>query len=133
MHSTWYRSRSTWSIWRFAIDDGRVEGGLATLPHSMGSPLNALMSISLREPPGFKWHFRWRNDSTYIGVAVPLWFPAAVALVPTAFAWRLDTLARRRAKLAACPKCSYSTIGLAPSAVCPECGFAAPPSSPALR
>ncbi len=72
------------------------------------------------------WWFRhrlYRNDSL---VWIPLWFPLLLAALPAALAWRLDTLATRRAKLGACPTCSYPRTGLAPSASCPECGAAAP-------
>jgi len=44
----------------------------------------------------------------------------------TAVAWRLDTLARRRADRTHCPRCRYDRSGLAAGAVCPECGTAAP-------
>jgi hypothetical protein len=53
---------------------------------------------------------------------IPLWFAIVGLLVATAIAWRLDTLARRRAKLNLCPKCNYDRAGLAAAAVCPECG-----------
>ncbi len=59
---------------------------------------------------------------------IPLWAPFLLAAFVTTIVWRLDTLARRRAKLGACPKCSYSRTGLAPNAVCPECGTAAQPA-----
>ncbi|HEX2838324.1 MAG TPA: hypothetical protein VHN77_09385 [Phycisphaerales bacterium] len=59
-------------------------------------------------------------------IAVPLWIPALASSMLSALAWRLDTLATRRAKLGACPTCSYPRTGLAPSAPCPECGAAAP-------
>ncbi|HEX2838132.1 MAG TPA: hypothetical protein VHN77_08405 [Phycisphaerales bacterium] len=68
-----------------------------------------------------EWQF-----GRFIGIIVPFWMPALASLVLSGFAWRLDTLATRRAKLGACPKCSYPRTGLAPSAPCPECGAAAP-------
>ena len=62
---------------------------------------------------------------------VPLWAPFLLAAGATVLAWRLDTLARRRARAGFCPKCGYNRTGLAPGAVCPECGAAAivPPSA----
>lgn len=56
-------------------------------------------------------------------VWVPLWVPAAAAFVGAGAGWRLEVLARRRAGL--CRHCGYSREGLAPGAVCPECGGAA--------
>ncbi len=53
---------------------------------------------------------------------VPLWCPLLVSFVSTTLAWRLDTLARRRARLNNCPKCNYDRAGIGKDAVCPECG-----------
>ncbi len=57
-------------------------------------------------------------------LSIPLWLPAALSMLVTALAWRLDTLARRRARLNLCPKCDYDRTGLVggAGAVCPECG-----------
>ncbi len=79
------------------------------------------------------WDFRrWNapasklNGSGWACLVVPLWAPLLLAIIVTSLAWLLDTLARRRAKLGACPKCSYSRTGLAVGGVCPECGAPAP-------
>ncbi len=69
--------------------------------------------------------FTWYGGPNLWELHIPLWIPAAIALASTTFAWRLDTLARRRANKNLCPKCSYSRTGLAPNAICPECGAAA--------
>jgi len=61
----------------------------------------------------------WRRD-------LPLWMPALASLIAAGFAWRLDTLARRRERMNACPSCGYDRTGLAPSSPCPECGTNAP-------
>ena len=72
----------------------------------------------------------WRPDfssSQYRwGAVLPLWLPPVVTGSITFLAWRLDTLARRRAKLNLCPTggCGYDRTGLAASAKCPECGAA---------
>jgi hypothetical protein len=50
---------------------------------------------------------------------------AAPMLALSILGWRLDILAGRRAQLNLCPKCNYDRAGLAPGAVCPECGSAA--------
>jgi hypothetical protein len=50
---------------------------------------------------------------------------ALLMLIPTAAAWYLDTLARRRANEGGnlCPNCRYDRAGLAAGAKCPECGM----------
>lgn len=55
-------------------------------------------------------------------LSVPTWGPVLGVLTLTMIAWRLDALARRRARLALCANCHYDRTGLAPGAVCPECG-----------
>jgi hypothetical protein len=53
---------------------------------------------------------------------VPIWAFVIPPSLATGLAWRLDTLARRRAKLNLCPHCHYDRASLAARAVCPECG-----------
>jgi hypothetical protein len=70
---------------------------------------------------------RWRNlgwidNASFTHRTVPIWILLAPTLLATAAAWRLDALARRRARTGVCPKCGYDRAGLAASAVCPECG-----------
>ncbi|HEX2837806.1 MAG TPA: hypothetical protein VHN77_06725 [Phycisphaerales bacterium] len=76
--------------------------------------------------PEIRWETEVINKRGFRVFLVPLWLPFVLAALPTAFAWRLDTLATRRAKLGACPTCSYPRTGLGPSSPCPECGAAAP-------
>jgi hypothetical protein len=76
---------------------------------------------------------RGPGTSVWWVLHIPLWPLAILVLGAAMVAWRLDTLARRRAKLDACPKCSYSRTGLVPSAVCPECGSPASNATPAAR
>ncbi len=73
----------------------------------------------------FRWDADYFDSYTSASVVIPLW-PAVVMLsLATGTAWRLDTLARRRERLNHCPKCNYDRTGLAPGAVCPECGAGA--------
>ncbi len=60
-------------------------------------------------------------------LTLPLWIPAALSAVPTAAAWHLHRLARRRehaARTHRCPRCGYDLAGIAPATPCPECGGA---------
>ena len=80
----------------------------------------------------FLWSFERFHAGSFSLHFVPLWAPFLLSAAVTATAWRLDTLARRRARVGLCPKCGYNRIGLPPQAVCPECGAAAivpPPSA----
>ena len=83
------------------------------------------------EPAGFKWWVFVGKDSLGWSVCVPLWIPGAMMLLLTAGAWRLDTLARRRALLNLCPACHYDRTGLPPHAPCPECAAPDPSLRPA--
>ena len=80
---------------------------------------------------GMAWSWRPQiilgNAAGRFLVMVPLWMPVTASLLPTALAFRLDTLARRRERggVNLCPTCHYDRTGLAGDAVCPECGAAA--------
>ena len=87
--------------------------------------------------PAMPFSLRWGFDHWTFPVPLPgtlpcelfcfpLWMPATTCAAAGGTAWALDVLARRRAKLGVCPKCSYSRAGLPPSAPCPECGSSAP-------
>jgi hypothetical protein len=67
------------------------------------------------------------GGATWIGTAetIPVWCVIAVGTLAASSAWRLDTLARRLARLNLCPKCGYDRAGLAAGAACPECGRSA--------
>jgi hypothetical protein len=69
------------------------------------------------------WRFEWHVYSLEMwAIAFPIWLPLPLVLSATLGAWRLDTLARRRARSGKCPKCGYDRRGLPPSSPCPECG-----------
>ena len=93
-------------------------------PHAWGMP---------RKPGWDAGTQRWRVYSTVQAnsagmtwfVGVPLWMFAAPALLASAIAWGLDARSRRRVRAHTCIRCGYDRVGLAPSAVCPECGAAA--------
>ena len=64
---------------------------------------------------------RWWIDDFFL----PLWIPIFAFGGAGLLAWRLDTLARRRARVGFCPKCNYDRTGLMAGAKCPECGSTA--------
>ena len=75
-----------------------------------------LSKVEIRLWPRGQW------DNVRRRIEVPLWIPCLTSMVLAGSAWRLDTLARRRARNGFCPKCDYDRTGLAIGAVCPECG-----------
>ena len=79
---------------------------------------------SARFVHGDTWWFHTVQQGSDYSLHMPLWLFAGAAGVITVVAWRLDTLARRRARLNLCPKCGYDWAGLrgGAGAVCPECG-----------
>ena len=72
---------------------------------------------------GFEWWIGFVGSwSTNWQLAIPLWIPVVPTLLVTMLAWHLDVRARRPKRTNPCPSCGYDRTGLAPSAVCPECG-----------
>ncbi len=120
--SAWY-----WVQWssqpgaHFWIDSGTVIIDGSLFRSDQGHPRSWKWGTH-RNPMG--WRLSWMITGNLWVVYLPIWpAPAAAILLSTA-AWRLDTLARRRSRLNLCPKCNYDHTGLAPGAVCPECGSA---------
>jgi hypothetical protein len=81
----------------------------------------------LLQQPHLAWWFGRKSGPWGWSVGVPLWVPTVPLLLATGAAWRLDALARRRARAGCCAKCGYDLRGLRDGAVCPECGGPAPP------
>ena len=68
-------------------------------------------------------HLEWfRGPVRQPALCIPLWIPFVAFAIITAGVWRLDTLARRRARVGKCLTCGYDRTGLASDVVCPECG-----------
>ena len=120
---------SAWFVAGWSMSDGSgvmFRSGVVIVHADPGGP-NRQHFYARPYKPEFYWGFSWYARSrpsggSYWAFSVPLWIPAAGALIFTAIVWRLDTLARRRARLNLCPKCHYDRAGLAAGAVCPECG-----------
>ncbi|HEX2837804.1 MAG TPA: hypothetical protein VHN77_06715 [Phycisphaerales bacterium] len=110
-----------------AVRGGRIE--VRRFPN-LGSPSLPARPAELVSGTGptraITWGIGEWNFGSGFTSTIPFWTPALAALMASALAWRLDTLATRRAKLNACKSCGYPRTGLAPSSPCPECGSAAP-------
>ncbi|MBX3379496.1 MAG: hypothetical protein KF805_05335 [Phycisphaeraceae bacterium] len=70
----------------------------------------------------FRWTFGYSEVPEFAYFYLPLWAFVAATLVPTALAWRSDTLATRRAHIGFCAKCGYNLSATAAGVPCPECG-----------
>ena len=115
-----WEHRNGLHVW---LRPGQLLVGVRAAP--MQTRLLGLQTLTALSDPVI-WWFYWYRSPIAWQVGIPLWTFAVVALAITALAWRLDTLARRRARVGYCPQCSYDRTGLAVAAVCPECGR--PPS-----
>jgi hypothetical protein len=110
-----------------ALDRGRV--CLIRL-EGLAVPDGAMWSVQPADMP--HWYLWFDSFKQYeIGPRIPLWCPVLLALLATTAAWRLDALARRRARLNVCPKCGYDRAGIAGDANCPECGCGGASGRPA--
>jgi hypothetical protein len=112
-----------------AISSGAIIVGPADPDESlMGYPIDwpSEFLFTYRHP-GSR-HLWWPIRSTRAWgttVAAPLWMLLIPLALITAAAGRTDTLDRRRARAGVCPSCGYDRAGIAPGALCPECGAAA--------
>jgi len=84
--------------------------------------------IEVHPTSGFDWYFGFRLGQTVVDPTftlttsnVPIWALALPVVGLAVWLWRID---RRIA--GACQSCGYDLAGLAPNAVCPECGKGAP-------
>ena len=126
------RWRAGWSsrnllLW-VAVEGGRV---IATQPcllvddsYTPGDDIARSSVYLKRNSYGFRWWLHWQKHSGVLEVAIPMWVLAAIVLVPTTAAWRLDSRPCRRARIGLCLKCNYNRHGIPAQAVCPECGAA---------
>ena len=74
---------------------------------------------------------RWGpNGGVTLGF-LPLWLPFTIFTLPAATLFHRDRRLARRRRAGMCVKCGYDRRGLAPGAICPECG--APAASAAAE
>jgi len=110
-----------------------LTGGSVTIDNSLFLPAEPTAPRHWQHARGqnpMQWFPGWHINpgGRAWAVYLPLWPAAAAAMLASAAAWRLDTLARRGARAGNCPNCNYNRTGLISGAVCPECGAAAPTS-----
>jgi hypothetical protein len=65
--------------------------------------------------PSILWRIRFFSDLSF--VAIPLWLPFLILLIPTLLLWRRD----RKPRPGFCRQCDYDLTGNI-SGRCPECG-----------
>jgi hypothetical protein len=107
--------------------EGEIALGRQVSPHNfLVEPGAYVERVSPRN--SFQWWFGLERKPRWTMVFIPIWSLAASAAILTATAWRLDALARRRARAAlnVCSKCGYDRAGIAANAKCPECGTHGP-------
>ncbi len=111
------------SMYMFGLSDGALVWASAPLPPAMPSGIYLAGTVTVEHSD---WRVRWWFGSfrmgQFSGSAAPLWIPALVLFVASAWTWWLDIIARRRAKMHVCKACGYDLAGLSAAAPCPECG-----------
>ncbi len=111
--------------WSWTLGEGGVAvDGYTPQANTGGTIVTNVPGWEARRTPFLlAWGFKVEHSPVgFWRFFVPLWIPVAGSMFCTAIAYRLDILARRRARLATCPKCNYDRTGLARDAQCPECG-----------
>ena len=117
-------------------DDAEYRKHIFTRPEAPGSmSLGTMYSsndgaafsgLSIKwSPYGFS-ATRWKPQLYPGNWGFPLYIPFTIFLLPPITFW-LVTRARIPGH---CPKCNYNRTGLAPNAMCPECGTPLPPIQP---
>ncbi len=124
----WVGSGWRHMVWETPSKEWAAMGGGGLIGIGEGMRFSSRSGVGGWQAQDTAFAIRWWPDWDLSGpswhVFVPLWMPATLALAATAGAWRLDMLARRRARVGLCKKCGYDRAGLAPGSVCPECGTA---------
>jgi hypothetical protein len=92
------------------------------LAHVKGTP--GATCFSFRVSSDVVWRPDFHLSPGTLSMKVPLWMPFALWAIPTITLFALDLASARRRRMGQCAKCGYDRAGLAPGAVCPECGGA---------
>lgn len=83
----------------------------------------ASLNTTIVQYVGFNFYMRYSLGNPLI-LHFPAWIVPSMTAIPTALLFRSDWLTKRRRRVGVCPRCSFSLVGLAPDAKCPECGKA---------
>ena len=119
----WWIGRTEYGHFHPVIGNGRITLIYTTYPLNLSHRVPGIY-VERLESIWWAWGFEWENYGGIRALRMPLWPFALASSASYALAWRLDTLARRRAKLNLCPKCGYDRTGILQDAKCPECGLA---------
>src|SRR5438046_668369 len=86
--------------------DCSIGNGILLVVHSVATSgdVSTVWSHGRHGGPFVWWPF-WNASSVEWCLVLPLWCVALASALPTAIAWRLDTLARRRERAHLCPQC----------------------------
>jgi hypothetical protein len=106
------------------LDSGVVRYVWFAVPAHEGSSAPKVL-VRARQFRAVRWLPFWRGGTTIASGLLPLWIPFCISAVPTAILFYLDRPSARRRRAGGCARCGYDRAGLAPQAVCPECGAAA--------
>ena len=132
--SAWYAAQRNWGVQTardFLSGVPNRGGGLLRVGAGEAYFVNVQPPTRMGGVPGwnverssvpFRWSPSIQTRVDEVQVRVPLWIPLLLAIGVTVWIWRLDKIAQLRAAVHSCAKCGYSRTGLAPTAVCPECG-----------
>lgn len=127
LFALWVTSTVWYVGWRTSDDRLRVHVAYGSVGLARSTVLQKAEPVKTHwvaaqmSQPNF-WWVSTGGDAFEWWVWVPLWMPLVVSLGVTAAAWRLEVLARRRARVGKCASCGYDRAGLKAGAVCPECG-----------
>ena len=119
----WETGARDWTQKTLSAENG--EGWIfSSAPWRFVGSRNSLAAEAAQTPCSWHlwtWSLQGLKDGGFCFVG-PLWLFPLLLWTPAALLLRSGLLARRRALTGSCPACGYDRRGLAPGAVCPECG-----------
>jgi hypothetical protein len=112
-----------WTFWWDMPHGGVfiIEAGRCVMRTPTGVGTRIMRPVLWRNSASMEWWFRWALTGNSRCASIPFWAPLTLSAAITAFAWRKEAIARRRARQHACPSCGYDRRGLSSDTVCPEC------------